>query len=157
MAINYEKIDTDARGKALVAATGHGDTDSLTEANARAAEQAVCVLKLREAFFNEHATSVNPNGADPSASTFASQRDALATSIAEAEAARDRIVAATGADVSGVMAPILAANRTKAEQDHFDADWKAVNVPGLSQAELDECQLICDRAEREVAVIEGWT
>jgi len=151
MPIEYQNIDTAERAKAHTVATGYGDMGSLSDADAIAAERTAVVLGLRRAFLDAHAAS-----ADPDADAFAATRDALDGTIAEAQATRDRIVTATGADVSGVADPILQVNRTKAEQDHFDADWRANNVPDLSQDSLDECQLICDRAEREVGVIDGW-
>lgn len=153
--MDYNHIDPAARERALVAATGYGDTAQLTDDDASAAELTVCVLKLRHAFFDAHATSAVPNP-DPDAALMAVQRDAIAEVVTEAEATRDRIIAETGTDVSDVMPPVLEANRQKAEQDFFDAEWAMTNVPGQPQDQLDALQVSCDRAEREAAVIDGW-
>jgi len=153
--MDYNHIDPAEREKSLVANTGYGDTAVLGDADALVAEQSVCVLKLRQAFFNQHATSAVPNP-DPAAAAFAQQRDALDAAIVEAEGVRDRIVAETGTDVSAVMQPILDANRRNAETVHFDAEWSMNNIPGMSQAQQDDLQVCCDRADREVAVIDGW-
>jgi hypothetical protein len=153
--MDYNHIDTEARERALIANTGYGDTAQLTDADARAAEHQVCVLKLREAFLNAHATDPTPNP-DPNAAQMAAQAAALAAAVTDAEAYRDRVLTATGADVADVMAPILEANRQKAEQDFFDAEWAMTNVPDQPQDQLDALQVTCDRAEREAAVIDGW-
>jgi hypothetical protein len=155
MPMVYNHIDPAEREKALVSSSGYGDTSLLTDDDALSACLDVCVLQLRHAFYNEHATSAVPNP-DPVADAFAGQRDAIAPVLAEAEATRDRIVAETGTDVSGVMPPILEVNRQKAEQDYFDAEWTMNNTPGLTQEQIDALQAQCDRAEREASVIDNW-
>ena len=155
MPMDYLHIDPSAREAAQVKATGLGDTSLLTEADAIAAERQVCLLKLKQAFFNEHATSATPNP-DPNAGQMGEQAARLAPTIAAAEATRDRIVAATETDVSGVMRPILDANRAQAEADYHDAEWSMANVPDLAASQTSILQVQCDRAEREAGVIDEW-
>jgi hypothetical protein len=151
----YTQTDPAELEAAKVKATGFGDTSLLVDADALAAERQVLLLKLKRAFCNEHATAATPNP-DPEAVALAHQVTLLDGAIADAEAKRDRIVAATGTDVSGVVQPILDANRAQAESDYHDAEWSMVNVPELTPAQTNILQVKCDRAEREAAVIDGW-
>lgn len=156
MPMQYNNIDPVEEAKRLVAATGHGDTSTITDDDALRAEAGACVLELRHAFLMEHATSAQPNGADPDANAMQRAADALVEGRDEARAAADRIAAVNTTDVSGVMQPILDSNRMKAEHDFLTAEWQINNVPGLTQAQQDDLQLKCDRAEREASVIDNW-
>lgn len=156
MPMTYNHIDPAAEQEKLVSATGYGDTSTVTDADARAAEQGACVLELRHAFLTDHATSILPNGADPDAAAMQRSADALVAAKDEARATADRIAGINTTDVSAVMQPILDANRHKAEHDFVNAEWQMNNVPGLTQDQQDALQLQCDRAEREAGVIDGW-
>lgn len=156
MPMTYENIDPAAEQAKLASSTGYGDTSGVTDGDALAAEQAACVLELRHAFLTEHATSVLPNGADPDAVAMQRSADALVAAKDEARATSDRIAAINTTDVSGVMQPVLDANRHKAEHDFVTAEWNMANYPGLTQSQTDQLQNQCDRAEREASVIDNW-
>jgi len=156
MGMTYSYLNPAERAVALTKATGLGDASLLDDNDAFSAERSVKLLELKQAFYNEHATSVLPNGVDPDAALMAEQRDARDGPITQAKVIRDRIVSITLTDVSVVMQPLLDTNRAKAETDYHDAEWMLLNTPGLPQQQQDALQLICDRAEREVFVIDNW-
>ena len=149
--MEYRSIDPQARADQMASVTGLGDTSRLTMHDALLAERQFVVTKLRFHFMVAHAAA-----ADPNAESMESQAAQLQPLVSEAEAARDRIVAITGTDVSEVAPVILAVNREKAEQDHFDAEWRIENVPDLEQREVDALRLMAERAEREIGAIDTW-
>jgi hypothetical protein len=152
MPLNYENINEAQRERVLVASTGYGNTALLSDADALSAEQQCAVLDLRRAIFEAAAA----DSAEPQATGFARQAEALAASCAEARAAADRINAVTNTDVSGVMADVLAKNRAVLEQQHFDATWLLANRPDLTPEEQATLQLQIARAERDAGVIDNW-
>jgi hypothetical protein len=146
--MDYTAIDTAERAKALSMASGEGDLSALTANDATGAEHTAVVLALRAALLTAHAASD-----DPDAASFANARDALSDAADRARVIADKIVAATGADVSAIRPAILSVNLAKAEADHFDADWKLTNLPDETPEQTADLELTRARAAREIAVL----
>jgi len=156
MPMTYTQIDPAEVEAETSAATGFGNPADVAVNDAIGAEADACTLEIERAIFVAHATSVLPNGADPDAGAWQQKADDGVPVVAEARERADRLAVAVGIDVSGVRQRILDGHRERAEREYAAAEWTASNATGLSQPELDALQLICDRAEREAAVIDGW-
>jgi len=150
--MDYQHINAAEAAEKLTRQTGYGDTGVLSDADATAAEVSYCGMCLRIGMLEAHGAS-----ADPDAVALARHATALQNTKAELLAVRDRMVTATGADVSAVMPEVLALNRAKCESDHFEADWALTNVADLTADQTADLTLQRDRAEREAAVIDGWS
>jgi len=149
--MDYQHINAAEAAEKLTRQTGYGDTGILVDSDATAAEVSYCGMCLRIGMLEAHGAS-----ADPDAVALARHATALQNTKAELLAVRDRMVTATGADVSAVMPEVLALNRAKCEQDYFDADWALTNIADLTADQTADLTLQRDRAEREAAVIDTW-
>ena len=156
MPMTYENIDPAAVTTDASATSGFGDPADINDEDVVAAEADACNLAIEHAIFTAHATSVLPNGADPDAVAMQQQADAMVGVRDEARVRADRLAAAKGTDVSGVLQPMLRGHRGQAETQYARSEWTMVNGVGLTQAQQDELQLTCDRAERIAAVVDGW-